>query len=500
MTPRLQQVRRPAEIVLVVGIFLAALLVFFTAKAKIDSDEGNWIGTTRYFETYFIERDYAPDAWADGYWTRTQPMVFRYVIGSWLWLRGHDLQIQNPNYDYSKPAAANRRLGLAPSDDVLNDARQPARLMAALAAVMLYLVVRVLAGPVGGLAAAVAFIGSPYLQENLIRAKAESTLMFFLLAALLLTILSAGRLTTPWFAARWGIATGLLLGLAFGTKLTTVLALIAVAVWGIGLETPLGAWRARLAATLASRGHATLALLFGGASDRAPVAGEQVAGTTGQSTGTGVMWSDASAQPSPSARVAVWVWPLTVLAAAGFVFLVTNPFLWPDPVGRTRLLFENRRDEMAQQQKDVPSRAVHTLEHRARLVWERSVFNDQFAPSRLQLPLEAILTVVGVVWLAARALRPGRGRPRVERQVFLWVVCLWVGVTVNFGFLLQHYFVPTATLALLLSGLAIGWFVQAATALVQRWLNASPLTPRLTTDGVAVAAAPPLRAGEGVGG
>ena len=67
---------------------------------------------------FFVQRDFSPEAWADGYWTRTQPMVFRYVIGSWLWLRGHDLQIQNPNYDYSKTAAANRRLGLAPADDV----------------------------------------------------------------------------------------------------------------------------------------------------------------------------------------------------------------------------------------------------------------------------------------------------------------------------------------------------------------------------------------------
>ena len=153
--------RRLVEASLVLGVFLAALLVFGTAKAKIDSDEGNWIGTTRYFETYFIQRDFSPEAWADGYWTRTQPMVFRYVIGSWLWLRGHDLQIQNPNYDYSKTAAANRRLGIAPSDDVLLDARMPARLMAALAVTMLYLVVRVLAGPLGGLAAAISATGQP---------------------------------------------------------------------------------------------------------------------------------------------------------------------------------------------------------------------------------------------------------------------------------------------------------------------------------------------------
>jgi hypothetical protein len=464
---------------LVVGVFLAALLVFFTARAKIDSDEGNWIGTTRYFETFFVERDYSPEAWADGYWARTQPMVFRYVIGSWLWLRGHDLQIQNPNYDYSKTAAANRRLGLAPSDDALLDARMPARLMAALAVTMLYLVVRVLAGPVGGLAAAISATGSPYLQEHLIRAKAESTLMFFLLAALLLAILSVGRLNRPWPAARWGVATGVLLGLAFGTKLTTVLALIAVAIWGIGLDAPVGAWRSSLAASLTRMRLAALARFVGSTPETE---------------------AEAHASTSPPHRATVWIWPLSVLAAAAFVFVVTNPFLWPDPVGRTWLLFENRRDEMTQQQKDVPARAVFGLSHRASLVWERSVYNDAFSPSRLRLPLEAVLTVVGAVWLAVRAARPGRGRPRAERLVFLWLTYLWIGVSLGLGFLLQHYFVPTATIATLLSGLAIGWSAQAAWSLARRWLITSPPTPLLRGEGSTNRATPPLRAGEGVGG
>ena len=455
--------RRVAETVLVLGVFLAALLVFATARAKIDSDEGNWIGTTRYFETYFVERDFSPEAWADGYWTRTQPMVFRYLIGGWLWIRGHDLQIQNPNYDYSKTAAANRRLGLAPSDDTLLDARMPARLMAALAVTMLYLVVRVLAGPVGGpiggLAAAISATGSPYLEENLIRAKAESTLMFFLLAALLLAILSVRRLYRPRSAVRWGVATGILLGLAFGTKLTTVLALIAVAVWGLSLDLPLGAWRSWLAARLERLRLGAVARYLVEDPNPAPVPG---------------------APADQKHRAAVWIWPLCVLAAAGFVFVVTNPFLWPDPVGRTWLLFENRRDEMTQQQKDVPSRAVYTLDRRVSLVWERSVYNDAFAPSRLGWPLESMLTVVGAVWLGVRAMRPGRGRPRAERQVFLWLACLWIGVSFGLGFLLQHYFVPTAMIATLLSGLAIGWSAQAAWHLVRRRLPVRTLqAPRL---------------------
>src|SRR6266540_1617568 len=91
MTQTASRLGRAGEVALVLAVFAAAALLFFTAKAKIDSDEGNWIGTTRYFETFFVERDFSREAWADGYWTRTQPMIFRYVIGGWLWLRGHNL-------------------------------------------------------------------------------------------------------------------------------------------------------------------------------------------------------------------------------------------------------------------------------------------------------------------------------------------------------------------------------------------------------------------------
>jgi len=434
--------RWAGELLLVLAVFAAALPIFFTAKAKIDSDEGNWIGTTRYFETFFVERDFSPQAWADGYWPRTQPMVFRYVIGSWLWYRGHDLAAQNPNYDFNKSAAANRRLGLAPADDVLDDARMPARLMAALAVTMLYAVVRLLAGPIGGLVAATFAAGSPYLQEHFVRAKAESTLMFFLLGALLLAILSVRLRKTkhPVSAALWGVGTGTLLGLAFGTKLTTVLAIVAVAAWGISQDVRVAA----LATAVRRR------LRLGNLAD----AGPPMTAASG-----------AAAPPGPT-----WVWPLAVMATTAFVFIVTNPFLWPNPVTRSWLLFENRRVEMAQQQKDVPSRAVHALDRRVALVWERSVYNDAFAPSRLGWPLESVLTVVGAGILAARAVWPRPGRPNVEWMVFLWLACLWAGVSAGLGFLLQHYFVPTAMIATLLSGLAVGWGVQALWHLAVRAL------------------------------
>ncbi|MCC7370913.1 MAG: glycosyltransferase family 39 protein [Chloroflexi bacterium] len=445
------------EILLPVCLFVASLSVFWGAKAKIDSDEGNWIGTTRYFVAFFVDRDFSQTTWADGYWTRTQPMVFRYVIGSWLWWRGHDLEPLNPHYDFTRGIQANRRLGLAPPDAVLDDARMVTRTMSALAVTMLYLVVRLLGGPVGGvlggLVAATMATGSPYLQEHLIRAKAESTLVVFLFSAMFCAILSLRRSAPHWPNVWWGILTGLFVGLAFGVKLTTVLVMVAIALWGAAacLDDRFGPWTRRLPSWVGRR--------IGGVGPQNPEPGTQ------------------NRQGLP------WIWPTAVLVTTMAVFLASNPFTWANPVQRTWLLFENRRIEMAQQQIDVPSRAVYAVSDRAWLVWDRSVWNDAFGPSRFGKPFEAVLTVIGTVWLAVLAFRSARngvGPQSVELLVFLWLAILWLGVSLGLGFLLQHYFVPTAVVAIFLSGLAVGWSVQLAWGM-GRHLLAGAARSRLPT-------------------
>ena len=430
-------IRLVAEIGLALAVLVVAGSVFFDGRVKIDSDEAEWIGTTRYFQLYFVEHDVSAQSWPDEYWTRTQPMVVRYAIGSWLWWRGYDLKALDPTYDYTRNAALNRRAGLGPSDELLADGRVPTRALAALAVLTLYLVVRLLAGPLGGLTAATLATGSPYLQEHLVRAKAESTLMFLLLATLLVGVIGlrrGERRGSGWPSLGCGIATGIVLGLAFGAKLTSILAIVAVALWGV--------W-ACLSTVIARRGE--------GIRGHAP-----------------------------------WIWPLAVLATTGIVFLASNPFLWPDPIRRTWLLFDNRREEMARQQKDVPSRAVYSLDRRVELVWDRSVSNDAFGPSRLNWPVEAVLAAVGAGWLGLRACTR---RPTALTLTFLWAACIWIGVTVGLGFLLQHYFVPTAMVADLLGGLAIGWAVQALLRLTRRYLPWDSLLRRRAMAGPAQAAA-----------
>jgi 4-amino-4-deoxy-L-arabinose transferase-like glycosyltransferase len=389
------------------GVLVFALMAFGGAKAKFDSDEVHTIGTTGYFHTLFVAHDISPEAWPNDRWTRTQPMVTRYVVGAWLWARGYDLTTLDPTYNSTASRGQNQRAGQGVSDALLLEARVPMRVLAALAATALYAVVRVSAGRIGGIVAALLVCGSPYLREHLIRAKGEAPLMFFLLTALLAGMM-APRAGSRRARSAWGLVAGASLGLALGAKLTAVLGFLAIVAWAV--------W----------------AVVF--------------------------RWMGARSTrvAAPQVRASL-TWAALVVATGFLVFVASNPFLYPDPIGRTQLLFQTRQREMAAQARDQPERAVHDLRERAALVWERSLFHETWSGSYAGWPVEGALAILGAGWLTARAVRRG---PGPDALLLLWVACIFGGVTWGLGFRLQQYFVPTAMMATVLAGLAVGWVAQ----------------------------------------
>ena len=146
-------------------------------------------------------------------------------------------------------------------------------------------------------------------------------------------------------------------------------------------------------------------------------------------------------------------WGAAVLTTAGLVFVASNPFLYRDPIGRSWLLLQNRRVEMAAQAAFQPERAPGALIDRAALVWERSLFHETWGNSYAGWPIEAVLAAAGAAWLLSRIAR----RPTAPDLLLgLWIACVVGGVTWGLGFRLQHYFVPTTTMATLLAGLGGG--------------------------------------------
>ena len=428
-----------AELVLVLAIATVASLTIARAPAKQAGDEANWLGTARFFLVLFVRHDVSADSWPDTHWTRTQPMIPRYIMGGWLWARGYDYEGLDPDYDHRRKWFSNQAEGKAPSDAVLTEARIPMRALSVVAAVLLYGVVRVMAGPVGGAAAALLYSGSPYLALHLVRAMGEPPFVVFLLATLLVSLVAVKRGGSHAPSVGWGVLAGVLLGLAFASKLTAVIAILAILLWG--------AW-ALLAGTLAGR--------------------LPVSWTAGQ----------------PSGRRS-FVWAIGVVALAFVTFVLTNPFLYRDPIGRTALLFQNRQTEMAAQAEIDPSRAVTGLSQSLKLVWTNSLVEHTWTDSRLHLPIEAALAVVGALWLLARAVRPGP-----ETMLLLWVLGFFGGVTVGLGYVLDHYFVPTAIMGLVLTGLTIGWSTRVAWSTTQRVRNRQrqPAAPAEGSGRVAVGA------------
>ncbi|MFN8525385.1 MAG: glycosyltransferase family 39 protein [Chloroflexota bacterium] len=403
--------RRLVNLAAFLLVALAAAIAFSSSKAKFDGDEAEWIGTSKYFYTLFIERDVSPTGWEDSYWTRTQPMVARYAIGSWLWVRGYDLPSFEPYYDHNANREANLKRGLGPSDDLLTEARRPQRLLAALAVLALYTAVATIAGVPGGLVAALLAIGSPYLREHLIRAKGDTALMLFTVCGLLATILSlqrGGRRSALGWAA--GLA-GVSLGLALGSKLTAILGFGAVALGG---------------------GFVVLRAIFS-----TPRGQRLLSEDIRRALGT----------------IAI------ILAVATATFIASDPYLYPDPVGRTWTLFANRQEEMAGQMATEPYKAMTTWQQRTQQVWERSLFHETWGASYVGVPVEAYLALLGLGWLILRG--PVHGRAP-ETMLLAWVVCFAAGVSWGLGYRQQHYFIPTTMMGLVLAGLGAGWIWDTA--------------------------------------
>src|SRR6188768_723521 len=128
--------RMAAEVALVLAVTVVAASVFGRAPAKQAGDEANWLGTARYFLVLFVQHDVSAEAWQDTYWTRTQPMLPRYIMGGWLRARGYDYEGLDPNFDHTKKWFTNEREGKAPTEAILSEARLPMRALSVVAAVL----------------------------------------------------------------------------------------------------------------------------------------------------------------------------------------------------------------------------------------------------------------------------------------------------------------------------------------------------------------------------
>jgi hypothetical protein len=391
---------------------LVALGAFVLANAAapwtgFNPDESRWISRAHYLSA--LADPFGP-TWADQYMTRGQPPLGSYMMGIGLLLHGRDLET-NPPWDFSQQWEENIAGGYKPVPKDLDAGRRTSAVLVALTTVPLIAVARAFVPMRYALLAGLLFAIHPFTVY--IGSIAMADALFGLLIALAAWAAVAVAQHPTWTST---VLVGVLLGLGGATKLSP---LVVACGLGVAASIPLAVQTLR--ARRATHGAVLLACRG-----------------------------------------------LVVAVAAFVTFVAVYPYLWSDPVGRTRHLFAFRAEEMANQAADWPVMAVPNRLEALRRVGVN--FTERFSlsgsvglwltrhPAPLPIRLtEAIVPLGGIAIMAVLAARDGPHSRRVFALAVLGghVVVTVMGMRSEF----DRYHLPMALLGAIAAAVALAWIV-----------------------------------------
>jgi hypothetical protein len=409
-------------------------------------DESEWINSGRYFKFVFLDHDVTSSVWRPSWLNRDQPPVGRYAIGAIVWTSGGKPDQVNRSYAWDRDYAANLEEGRVPGPNLLEPVRRTMAILGALGIVLLFVAGRLIGGVLVGTVAALSATFSPLVEWYVVQARSEALLAFVSTLALVGTLLVARRFHQDGTIRRVGWFVGMLLGIALATKLTAALAIVAVCAYG-GVAA-LARWRH-------SRGEATRMLAW--------------------AVGTG--------------------------AAATVAWVVVNPFLWGDPIGRTWSMLEQQQSIMVEQGTQFGNPVEVGFPQRVGLLVYRTfvenstpafdagrppgseplirrTFSDLPAP--FGISVELVLAAIGLWVLAARAGRVWLAGERHggETALLWWLGLYALGIAANLSLDWPRYYVPTAFYGTLLIGVGAAEVVAVGRRLWSRRQSAPPVDQR----------------------
>jgi hypothetical protein len=183
------------------------------------------------------------------------------------------------------------------------------------------------------------------------------------------------------------------------------------------------------------------------------------------------------------------VWAVATGALASVVWVVVNPFLWGDPVGRTWSMLEQQQSIMVEQGAQFGNPVEVSFPERVGLlVYRTFVENSTPAfdagrppgsdpllrrtfselPAPFGVSLELVLATIGLGVLLARVGRVWRAGERrgTEHALLWWLGVYVVGIAANLSLDWPRYYVPTAFFGTALIGLGVAEVVALAR---RRW-------------------------------
>jgi hypothetical protein len=347
---------------------------------RFHPDESRWINRAHYVNDL---ANPTGDAWADRYLTRGQPPMGSYIIGLGLLLQGRDVTTNGPwNFEYGDEYNVNWNsfMGNMPSRADLEAARRFNAVLGAFSCVFVFLIVTRLTNVIGGLIGGIFMAINPLQITMSSQALADAPLIF---------IVGLTTLAAMWLADRpsWprALLLGVLLGFGASAKLSPLF--LAFGFGGIGLG-----------------------LLFDGYLRRIPYAGR--------------VW--ALLVRGDRAVIHRLGWMLLALPAITYTtFVLSYPYLWSDPIARTKHLFDFRQYEMANQARLWNDRAVSSRFEAMRRVW--AAFENHYTSTGR------------VVDFTGRLIGKGWGQVGIDGIFEAAGIVLFIGLALRHGIISRHF-------------------------------------------------------------
>lgn len=425
---------RLTNVLLTALVFLVALWVNLGAvpTTEFHRDEARWVHRARFLGEL---RNPTGAYWRESELMLGQPPLGSYLMGLGLTLQGRDLDT-NGFYNFHFGQDWNRRHGNMPDELDLAAARRTNSVIGALIAASVFLIARGLLNPAAGLAAAALLIPHPLSIYLSSLAGSDGLVTLCVAWATLAAMALANRPTWPR-----AILLGVLLGLGGSAKLSPLA--LAIPLAAAGLVLVIHGWRGR---GPAARHDAALGWRLG-------------------------------VQP--------------VIAAAAFI--VSYPYLWPDPVRRTLALFEFRALEMRNQGviwSDLNVNGpIDALGRIGNWLGEVDSVTGQaiqavtglFGVAWKPMGGDLILAVIGALALLVMAIQRGLGSRWAMAALVLGsqVALVVVGMRADFS----RYLYPVLLANAICGGLVAGLVWNLAAERVARWresrrpaADSSPLT------------------------
>lgn len=394
----------------IIAIVLSSWMIKNLPNQPFHKDEGHFIATSYCFDQ-LLEGNWRfdKDKEKGSYYALNAPPLARYLIG--IGRFGCNRQICKP-WDFNQSDAANEAQGRKPGAKLLYWSRVPMAVLGAISATALFFLLRKACGRLGAYFFLYIFSQSVYFNQMLSRAMTESGLSAFVLLAACLTYKALEKVRDSDDENRriktiWLLAAaGICCGIAASSKLNGMTAAVAVV----------------LAMVIRCGKNGLLTFAF------------VVASTT--------------------------------LAT----FVALNPFLYPDPIGRSRAMINVRVTEMTLLQQDPLGITRLPTGERISLVIHRLYYS--FFPTFLytSIFLDGYLAIVGLLRLAILAFA---AKDRQRRDAALVLVCflLVLGIPALFSPAdWDRYFLMPSLLVVVCVSAAIA-FLFDLLLLLGRWLT-----------------------------